>query len=295
MATQRNLQPDGGGFEVDESGAPVFQEGFEASELGFLSQVLKRLTDTGDITELQDFLRQGFDPRTKGLIDRGVGQLDELGDRPDAYGEDELNTFRGLISGDFFTDELAGSFRERVRRGLQPARTNIMADLSARGLSTSGGEVSSALGRLGAEENIRFQDIAAQNFLQAIGLGTEGLGAADTAMLNREQVEFGFGANIRDFIENAQMNRVGIGGNLAQMKKQDLMNLANLGIDFRKFQQQQPSDLQSAFGAALPFGIAAATGGFTPTAFENPAAGIGNTGGTGGGYGSGPDLTDLPF
>ena len=256
---------------------------YELGELDLQSDLIKMIMEGADVTELQAYLRQGYDPRTRELIGMGMEDYEKLREAPPAYGENELQRFRDLISGDYFTDERAGSFRERVREGMQPTKDAMMADLSARGLATSGGEMGSALGRLGYEQNRKFQDIAVDDMMRAIGLGSEGLGAADTAMLNRAQTGYGMGANLRDFIESSQMNRVGIGANLAGMKQQDYMGLLNASTDWRQYQQSKPNTFEQIWGAAQPFLQAYAASGFT-----NPAAGLAGMAG-----GEMFDMTDL--
>lgn len=226
---------------------------YQLGSLEINDEILTKLMENGDIEELKNYLRQGRDPRTNELVASGTQQYQNLMNAPAAYGQNELQTFRDLISGDFFTNEMAGSFRDRISREMQPKYQEAQSALSARGLGTSGGEQASMLGRLASEENKGFQDVAAQNFLQAIGYGTQGLGAADTAMMNRTQMGYGMGADIRNFLENSDMNRLQFGAQLANLGMSNDMNLLQLNQGTRQYQQSQPSTLQQIGAGIAPF------------------------------------------
>jgi len=240
--------------------------GFELGELDTQSDLIQQQTSNPNIEAVLKQLGLGFDPQTGQLIQLGVGQYEQaiqdqrdFLDSPDAFSDADLDQFHKLISGEFFTSDMAGTFQDRIHRMNKGYRDEASASLSARGLGTSGGEQAALMGDIQKGEQSSFNEIAAQQFLNAIGMGTSGLGSAATAATNKAatganmgQAAFGMGSNVRNFIEGSQQNRMGIGLQAAGMQQQGAANVLGASTDWRQYQQARGSGLENFMGQALP-------------------------------------------
>lgn len=249
--------------------------GFELGELDLQGFLIQMGLDPPQAAQIAKQLQAGRDPRTEGLVDSGIQQREDLLGADPAFGEAELDQFRSLISGDFFTEEMAGTFRDRVQRANKPFREQQQAALAARGLGTSGGEQAALAGNIAKGEQQTFSEIAAQQFMQAMGLGTQGLATADQLGLQRQQIGANMGSDIRNFLEGSDQARMGIGLNLAGLQQQGALQTLQMNEGLRSQRRADKMTFGDAIGAGLQF----AAPFFPPAA--GAAAGMNIFGGSG--------------
>lgn len=218
---------------------------YELGTLGLQSDIIEKILNSPLGQQLNQQWQSGVSPDAMRMAGQQEQQYQNLMHQKPAYGKAETDRFKSLISGDFFTDDMAGSLRDRINRANQPKIQEAQAALAGRGLGTSAGEVAGMYGDITASQNRDFTDIGTQYLLDAISKGTLGLASADQQMLNRQQLGGVLAGDVRNFYETSRLNNLNAGINLYGMEQQNLLGLMGQSTGYRQYSQSQPSDLQS--------------------------------------------------
>jgi hypothetical protein len=212
--------------------------------------------------------QQGFDPMVQNQLNNLPGlQQQILGGS--MYGDAEKQTYQDLISGKTLAGQ-GGTLYDMIQQQFAPSRNEARGYAASMGLAPSSGAGMSMMGNVQGAQDKSFAENMVKQYLNMVGVGSEGLGAMDLSSLQRQQAAGGLGQWMSEFVTGQQNQKTQMGANITQMQQNPLMQLLGLSQNQNKFEaanRGQGFDLGS-LAELIP----------TALSFINPAAGMGAAG-----------------
>jgi hypothetical protein len=239
----------------------------EFGELDQMSVLIQLLQNNPQLAQLYQQSQQGFSPMVQ-------GQLGQMGDIQQQmlgggfFGDEQRRTFEDMISGKTLRGQ-GGTIYDMIERQFAGSRDQARAQAASLGLQPTSGAAQSLTGQVAGAQEQSFADQMVKQYLNMVGLGTQGLGQMGGEQLQRQQGAAGIGQFLTQFGEQSAQNRMQLGAQITQQQMAPLLQL----LQMHSQKRMEPTGMENvlgAFGELAPMALSAI---FPPAAAAGAVSG----------------------